>query len=118
MSGEAYVACKTRCCIAGSDSCALPGQVANLIVVGCSTTSSADCHSVAAGVLLASSIPVVWFGLVWFGESVGLVVFVIGVDVMDVLKASPVPKYWAEEYYRHAVIIGHSGIVFATALWQ
>ena len=113
LSGEAYVACKTRCCIAGSDSCALPGQVANLIVVGCSTTSSADCHSVAAGVFLASPIPVVWFG-----ESVGLVVFVIGVDVMDVLKASPVPVCWTEEYYRHSVMIGGSGIVFAIALWQ
>ena len=113
LSGEAYVACKTRCCIAGSDSCALPGQVANLIVVGCSTTSSADCPSVAAGVFLAPPIPVVWFG-----ESMGLVVFVIGVDVMDVLKASPVPVCWTEEYYRHSVMIGGSGIVFAIALWQ
>ena len=87
--------------------------MANLIVVGCSTTSSADCHSVAAGVFLASPIPVVWFG-----ESVGLVVFVIGVDVMDVLKAFPVLVCSTEEYYRHAVIIGGSGIVFAMALWQ
>ena len=113
LSGEALVACRTRCCIVGSDSCALPGLVAKLVAVGCSTTSSAGCCSVAADVLLASSIPVLWFG-----ESMGLVVFVLGIDVLDVLKASPLLVYWTEEYYRHSVITGGSGIVFATALWQ
>ena len=80
LSGEALVACGTRCCIVGRDSCALLGQVAELVVVGYSTTSSADCQSVAAGVLPASSNPVLWFG-----ESRRLVVFVVGRYVMDVL---------------------------------
>jgi hypothetical protein len=57
-----------------------PGQVAELVVVGCSTTSSADCHSVAADVLLVSSIPVLRFG-----EPRRLVVFVVGRYVLDVL---------------------------------
>ena len=56
------VACRTRCCIVGGDSCALAGQVAELVAVGCSTTSSANSCSVAAVVLLASSTPVLWFG--------------------------------------------------------
>lgn len=60
-SGEALVACKTSCCIVGSDSYALPGQVAQL-VVGCSTTFLVNCCSVAADVLLASPISVLQFG--------------------------------------------------------
>ena len=79
LSREALVACRTRCRIVGSDGCALPGQVAKL-VVGCSTTSSADCRSVAAYALLVSSIPVLRFG-----ESRRLVVFVVGSVVLDVL---------------------------------
>ena len=70
----------TRCQIVGSDSCALPGKVAKLVDVGCSTTSSAGCCSVAADFLLATSIPVLLFG-----ESGRLVIFVIGRDVLDVL---------------------------------
>ena len=54
--------------------------MAELVVVGCSTTYSADCRSVAADVLLVSPIPVLRFG-----ESSGLVVFVLGSDVLDVL---------------------------------
>jgi hypothetical protein len=112
-SGEALVACGTRCRIVGSDSCALPGQVAKLVVVGYSTTSSVDCHSVAADVFLVSSISVLRFG-----ESRGLVVFVVGIDLLDVLKASPVPVCWSGEYCRHSVIVGGSNKVFARASRQ
>ena len=70
----------TRCQIVGSDSCALPGKVAKLVDVGCSTTSSAGCCSVAADVLLVSPIPVLRFG-----EPRRLVVFVVGSDVLDIL---------------------------------
>ena len=62
LSGEVLVACRTMCSIVGGDSCALAGQVAELIVVGYSTTSSANYCIVAAVVLLVSSIPVLWFG--------------------------------------------------------
>ena len=55
-------------------------KVAELVVVGCSTTSSADCRSVATDVLLVSSIPVLRFG-----EPRRLVVFVVGSDVLDIL---------------------------------
>ena len=80
LSGEALVACGTRCRIVGSASCALPGQVAELVEVGCSTTSSANCRSVAADVLLVSSIPVLRFGM-----PRRLVVSVVGRYVLDVL---------------------------------
>ena len=72
---------QARCCIVGSDSCALPGQVAKLVVVGYTTNSTAGCCSVAADILLASSTPELQFG-----DPRGLVVFVIGIDVMDILK--------------------------------
>ena len=85
LSGEALVACGTRCCIVGSDVCTLPGQVAKLVVVGCSSTYSANCHSVAADVLPASSTPVLWFG-----ESRRLVVFFVGIDLLDDLRP---PQY-------------------------
>jgi hypothetical protein len=112
-SGEALVACRTRCRLVGSDTCALPGHVDKLVVVGCNTASSANYHSVAADTLLVSPIP-----LLWFGESKGLVVFIIGRDVLNILKASPVPVCWIEESCRHSVIIGGSDIAFAKALRQ
>ena len=73
------------CCVVSCDSRAVPGQVAELVVVGCSTSSSAGCHSVAANVVPASPIPVLWFG-----EHGGHVVFVVGVEMIDVSQASPV----------------------------
>ena len=76
---EALDVCGVKCRIVGRDICAVPGQVAELVVVGCSTTSSADYCSIAAGVVPASPIPVLRFG-----EYGGLVVFVVGVDVTDV----------------------------------
>ena len=45
---EAHGVCGVKCRIVGRDMCAALGQVAELVVVGCSTTSSADCRSVAA----------------------------------------------------------------------
>ena len=53
--------------------------MAELVLVGGSTTSSANCHSVSADAVPASPVPVLWFG-----EYRGLVVFVVGVDVTDV----------------------------------
>ena len=79
-SGETHITCRSRCRIVGSDSCTLPGQVVKLVAVGCSTTSSASCCSVAADVVLVFSIPVLWFG-----ESRRLVVFVVGSDILDVV---------------------------------
>ena len=102
-----------KVCIEGSDSCALPGQVAELVVVECSTTSSANCCSVAADVVPASPIPVLRFG-----EYRGLVVFVVGVQVINVSQASPVFICGSGESCRPSVIVGVSGIVFAIALWQ
>ena len=48
--------------VVGSGSCAVPRQVTELVVVGCSTTSSANCRSVDADVMPASPIPVLRFG--------------------------------------------------------
>ena len=87
LSEEALEVCGWKGCVVGGDSCALLGQVAELVVVGCSATSSANCRSVAADVMPASPIPVFRFG-----EYGGLVVFVVGVGVgvMIVSWASPV----------------------------
>ena len=87
--------------------------MAELVVVGCSATSSANCRSVAADVVLASPIPVFRFGE--YGE---LVVYVVGVGVMNVSQASPVSVCGSGESCRHSVIVGASGLVFAMALWQ
>ena len=70
-SDEALEVCGWKGRVVGGDSCALPRQVAELVVVGCGTTSSADCRSVAADVMPASPIPVPRFG-----EYGGLVVSV------------------------------------------
>ena len=110
---EALGACGLKSRIVGRDSCAVPGQVAELVVVGCSTTSSADCRSVAADVVPASPIPVLRFG-----EYGGLVVFVVGVDVIDMSWASPVSVCGSGESCRHSVIVGVCGVVFATASWR
>ena len=110
---EALSVCSVKCRVVGRDICAVPGQVAELVVVGCSTTSSADCRSVAVDVVLASPIPVLRFG-----EYGGLVVFVVGVGVMNVSQASPVSVCGSGESCRHSVIVGVSGIVFATASWR
>ena len=91
-SEEALEACGLKGCVVGGDSCAVPGQVAGLVVVGCSTTSSADCRSVAADIVPASPIPVLRFG-----EYGGLVVFVVGVEVIDVSQVSPVSVWWSGE---------------------
>ena len=61
-SEEALEVCDLKGCVVGGDSCAVPRQVAELVVVRCSTTSSADCRSVAADVVPASPIPVLRFG--------------------------------------------------------
>ena len=57
-SEEALGVCSLRCQIVGCDSCTAPGQVAKLLEVGCSVTSSANCCSVTADVVLASPLPV------------------------------------------------------------
>ena len=111
-SEEALDVCGLKGCVVGSDRCAVPRQVAELVVVGCSTTSSANCCSVAADVVPASPIPVLWFG-----EYGGLVVSVVVVEVINVSQASPVSVCGSGESCRHSVIVGISGIVFATALW-
>ena len=80
-SDEALEVCGWKGRVVGGDSCAVPRQVAELVVVGCSTTSSADCRSVAADVMPASPIPVLRFG-----EYGGLVVFVVGVGVVSANK--------------------------------
>ena len=110
---EALGVCDLKGRVLGGDSCAVPGQVAELVVVGCSTTSSADCCSVAADVVPASPIPVLRFG-----EYGGLVVFVVGVEVIDFSQASPVSVFGSRESCRHSVIVGASGIVFAKASWR
>ena len=112
-SEEALEVCDLKGRVVGGDSCAVPRQEAELVVVGCSTTSSADCRSVAADVVPASPIPVLRFG-----EYGGLVVFVVGVEVIDLSQASPVSVWWSGESCRHSVIVGVSGIVFATASWR
>lgn len=71
FSAEALVFCGEICCIVSSDNYTLPGQVAELVVVGINTTSSANCHSAATDVVLTYLIPVLWFG-----ESRKLEVFV------------------------------------------
>ena len=60
LSEEAFGVCGLKGCVVGSDSCAVPRQVAELVVVGCSTTSSTGCRSVALDVMLASLFPVLW----------------------------------------------------------
>ena len=85
LSEEALGVCGLKGRIVESDSCTVPRQVAKLVVIGCSTTSSADCQSVAADVVPASPIPVLRFG-----EYRRLVVYVVGVEVMNVSWASPV----------------------------
>ena len=52
---EALSVCSVKCRVVGRDICAVPGQVAELVVVGCSTTSSADCSSVAVNVVAGIS---------------------------------------------------------------
>ena len=61
-SDEALEVCGWKGRVVGVDSCAVPRQVAELVVEGCSTTSSADCRSAAADVMPASPIPVLRFG--------------------------------------------------------
>ena len=112
-SDEALEVCGWKGRVVGGDSCALPRQVAELVVVGCGTTSSADCRSVAVDIVQASPIPVLRFE-----EYGGLVVFVVGVDVMNVSQVSPVSVWWSGESCRHSVIVGVSGKVFATASWR
>ena len=80
LSGETLVGCGLKCRIVGGDNCAIPGQVAEHVVVGCSTTSTADYRSVAADVVPTSTIPVLRFG-----ESRRIDVIVIGVVLLDVL---------------------------------
>ena len=58
LSEEALGVCGLKGCVLGSDIFAVLGQVAQLVVLGCSTTSSADCCSVAADVMPASPIHV------------------------------------------------------------
>ena len=113
LSGEALDVCGLKGCIIGSDRWAVPRQVAELEVLGCSATSSASCCSVAADVVLASLIP-----MLPFGEYRGLVVFVIGIEVMIVSWVSPVLVCGSGESCRHSVIEGISGLVFATASWK
>ena len=110
-SEEALGVCNLKGRVVGGDSCAVPRQVAELVVVVCSTTSSADCHSIAADVMPASPIPVLWFG-----EYGGLVVFVVCVGVMNVSQASPVSVCGSGGSCRYSVIVGVSDIVFTTAL--
>ena len=98
-----------RCSI----SCTLHGQVTDLVVVGCSTSFTANSHREAANVVLASPI-----SLCWFCMSETLESFDNGKDVMDILLVSSVPVCWSEEFYRLSVITSFSGKVFATALWQ
>ena len=45
-----------------------------------------------------------------------LVVFVVGVGVMNVSQVSPVSVCGSGESWRHSVIVGVSGIVFTMAL--
>ena len=113
LSEEILEVCRFMGQVVGSDSCTEPRHVAELVVVGCSTTSSASCCCVAADVVPASPIPVLRFG-----EYGGLVVFVVGVEVIDMSQASPVSVCGSGESCRHSVIVGVSSIVFATASWQ
>ena len=87
-SEEGIGVCVLKGCVIGSDSCAVPGQVAKLVVVGCSTTSSVGCSSVAADVVPVSPLPVLRFR-----EYRELVVFAIGVTVTNVSLAPPVFMY-------------------------
>ena len=111
LSEEALGVCGLMGCILGSDSFVVLGQVAQLVLLGCSTTSSADCRSVAADVMPASPIQVFWFG-----EYRVLVVFVVGVGVMNVSHVSPVSVCGSGGSCRYSVIVGVSDIVFTMAL--
>ena len=91
----------------------LHGQMTDLVVVGCSTSSTANSHREAANVVLASPIPVRWFCVSETLES-----FDNGKDLMDILLVSSVPVCWSEESYRLSVMTIFSGKVFATSLWQ
>lgn len=97
-----------KCCVVGGDIRALPGQVAELVEIGCSTITSGSCSSVAADVMSApcNPVPHLW-------EYRRLVVFPIGIALMEVTLASPVSVFGSGQSCRHSFIVGIPGLVFA-----
>lgn len=96
MSGEALVVCNLKNCVIGSDICTLIGQVAELIKVGYNVTSLARCCTVAADVTQSPCILILWFR-----KYRRLVVFVMGIAMIDVSYGPFVSVHGSAESCKH-----------------